>query len=189
MPYLPRCKGRGSLSEKVGRNNYNDRETTVMGRFGSALNVTVNRFQRRCNMALRSRSVMPAVVILLATSACGAHAVPANDGTTPALQVSSARASVGRPADMKSILKLLTKDVVIGSTVDAKNGDQGPRALSIAPCNCLGLLSKGRLVVWNFKTVAGVAGDGTTIEALNPTPGSKPVRFFQGASIEGCDGD
>jgi hypothetical protein len=90
---------------------------------------------------------------------------------------------------MKSILKLLTKDVVIGSTVDAKNGDQGPRALSIAPCNCHGLLSKGQLVVCNFENAAGVAGDGTTIEALNPTPGSKPVRFFQGDSIEGCDGD
>ena len=34
-----------------------------------------------------------------------------------------------RPADKTSILKLLTKNVTIGSTVDAKNGDMGPRAV------------------------------------------------------------
>ena len=56
---------------------------------------------------------------------------------------SSVAASHGRPADTTSILKKLTKDVVIGSTVDAKNGDQGPRSISIVPDNSHGLLPKG----------------------------------------------
>ena len=147
--------------------------------------------RRLASIAFRShRSAMPAVVLLLATSACGAHAVPSGDGATPALQISSPHAIGSRAADKKSILKLLTKDVVIGSTIDTKNGDKGPRALSIAPCGCHGLLSKGQLVVCNFEDSNGVAGNGTTIEALDPTPSSKPpVRFFQSDSIKGCDGD
>jgi hypothetical protein len=162
-----------------------------MRKFSSDLCIIVNRFQRSCSMALRShRSVMPAVVVLLATSACGAHAVPTSNGANPAPLIARAAATVGRPADTTSILKKLTKDVVIGSTVDAQNGDEGPRALTIALCrNCHGLLTKGQLVVCNFENSAGVAGQGTTIEALDPKPGSSPVRFFQGDSIKGCDGD
>jgi hypothetical protein len=85
-------------------------------------------------------------------------------------------------------LKKLTQDVVIGSTVDAKNGDEGPRAITIVPSNGK-LLTKGQLLVCNFEDSAGVPGTGTTLEALNPTPSSAPVRFFQNSVIEGCDGD
>jgi hypothetical protein len=141
-------------------------------------------------MALRFyRSIIPAAVIALVTSGCAAHAVPPSDGAYPALQTSSLLASHSRPADSTSILKKLTKDVVIGSTVDAGNGDQGPRSISIVPSNSHGLLTKGDLLVCNFEDSKGVAGNGTTIEILNPTPSSTPVRFFQNVSIKGCDGD
>lgn len=135
------------------------------------------------------RSIIPAVVILLASSGCAAHAVPPSDGVNPALQASSISATDSRPADTKSILKKLTKDVIIGSTVDAKNGDEGPRAISIVPNDSHGLLTKGQLLVCNFEDSAGVAGNGTTIEILDPTPSSTPVRFFQSTLIKGCDGD
>jgi hypothetical protein len=134
------------------------------------------------------RPVIPAAVTLLAWSGCAGHAVPATDGANPALQTSSVSASSSRPADTRSILKELSKDVVIGSTVDAKNGDEGPRAIYIVP-DSQGILTKGQLLVCNFEDSAGVPGNGTTIEALNPRPSSAPVRFFQNNAIEGCDGD
>ena len=141
-------------------------------------------------MALRFyRSIIPATVILLVTSGCAAHAVPTSDGAYPALQTSSVAASHSRPADTTSILKKLTKDVVIGSTVDAKNGDQGPRSISIVPDNSHGLLTKNDLLVCNFEDSNGVLGNGTTMEFLKPTPSSTPVRFFQNDSIKGCDGE
>ncbi len=142
-------------------------------------------------MALRFYTpIVPAAVILLASSGCAAHAVPAGSGAIPALQSSSIPASDRRPADTTSILKKLTEDVVIGSTVDAKNGDEGPRSISIVPYSPKrGLLTKGQLLVCNFEDSAGVPGKGTTMEALNPRPGSAPVRFFQSNVIEGCDGD
>jgi hypothetical protein len=141
-------------------------------------------------MALRFyRSIIPATVILLVTSGCGAHAVPPSDGANPAPQTASIAASHSQPADTTSILKKLTKDVVIGSTVDAKNGDQGPRSISIVPNNSHGMLAKNDILVCNFEDSSGVLGNGTTMEALNPTPSSTPVRFFQNVSIKGCDGD
>ncbi|MGB8964387.1 MAG: hypothetical protein WCB99_01985 [Candidatus Cybelea sp.] len=140
-------------------------------------------------MALRSRGlIVPTVVILLVTPACAAHAVPSSDGANSALQLPSVPASDSRPADTTSILKKLTKDVVIGSTVDAKSGDKGPRALSIV-VKTKGALTVGQLLVCNFENSAGVAGNGTTMELLNPKPGSQPIRFIQSGSIKGCDGD
>jgi hypothetical protein len=140
-------------------------------------------------MALHSyRPIIPAAVILLASSGCAAHAVPPG-GANSGLQSSSVPASDSRPADTTSILKKLTKDVVIGSTVDAKNGDEGPRAISIVTRNRGKLLTKGQLLVCNFEDSTGAPGKGTTLEALNPTPSSAPVRFFQNNVIEGCDGD
>jgi hypothetical protein len=136
------------------------------------------------------RIVPAAAVILLASSGCIAHAVPAGDGVNPALQLSSAPASDSRPADTTSILKKLTEDVIIGSTVDAKNGDEGPRSIYVVPKSVVGgVLTKGQLLVCNFEDSAGVAGKGTTMEVLNPKPSSAPKRFFQSDVIEGCDGD
>ncbi|MBV8344652.1 MAG: hypothetical protein JO190_06625 [Candidatus Eremiobacteraeota bacterium] len=82
----------------------------------------------------------------------------------------------------------MTKDVVIGSTVDPGNGDMGPRALSLVPLT-FGVLTKGELLVCNFEDSSGTAGNGTTVEILKPTTGAKPTTFVQSSQIQGCNGD
>jgi hypothetical protein len=130
-----------------------------------------------------NRLLMLAAAALFATSACGGNTtVP-----TGAAQVSATGASSVVPFDTTSILKKLTKDVEIGSTVDPKNGDTGPRAIALVRSN-FGL-KKGQLLVCNFDDSAGTAGKGTTIEVLDPAPGSKPATFAQSTKLEGCDGD
>lgn len=91
------------------------------------------------------------------------------------------------PADTTSILKLLKKDVTIGSTVDATNGDEGPRAIAVVRAS-YDKLKKGQVLVCNFEDSKGTAGNGTTIEQFNPTPSSKPTTFYQSTLIKGCDG-
>jgi len=91
------------------------------------------------------------------------------------------------PTDNTSILKKLTKDVEIGSTVDPKNGDMGPRAISLVRAT-FGL-KKGQLLVCNFDDSTGAAGKGTTIDVFNPKPHSKPTTFVQSSKLEGCDGN
>lgn len=123
--------------------------------------------------------------IAFAMSACaGNTAVPIGGSYSP--QDFTGGARVIGPADMTSILKKFTKDVEIGSTVDSKNGDMGPRALSVAT-STFGL-KKGQLAVCNFANSAGTAGKGTTIEVFDPSPHSKPRTFVQTSKIEGCDG-
>ncbi|MGC1380061.1 MAG: hypothetical protein WA814_03420 [Candidatus Baltobacteraceae bacterium] len=119
---------------------------------------------------------------LLATSACGGNTTVPTGAT-----VSAPGAAFIAPDDTTSILKKLTKDVEIGSSVDGKNGDMGPRAISLVR-STFGLKA-GQLLVCNFEDSAGTAGKGTTIEVLNPKPHSKPATFTQSAKIEGCDGD
>jgi hypothetical protein len=128
-----------------------------------------------------NRVLMLTAGALLATSACGGNA------TVPSGVVSAPVASSIVPNDTTSILKKLTKDVEIGSTIDPKNGDMGPRAISLVSGN-FGL-KKGQLLVCNFDDSTGTAGNGTTIEVLDPAPSSKPVTFTQNTKIEGCDGD
>jgi hypothetical protein len=130
---------------------------------------------------------MPALVLSVA-AACAPRAVPSTgyastSGAPPAVSHRDAE-----PADTTSILNGLTKDVTIGSTIDTKNGDQAPRALSIANGSTHGALKKGELVFCNFENSAGDAGTGTTIEGLKATPGSTPVRFFQSETLKGCAG-
>jgi hypothetical protein len=131
---------------------------------------------------------------LFAASACGGNstvptAAAGSDSTqvSDTSQVSAPGAGSMVPNDTTSILKKLTKDVEIGSTVDGKNGDRGPRAISLVR-STFGL-KKGQLLVCNFEDSAGTAGKGTAIEVLNPTPHSKPVTFTQSTKVEGCDGD
>lgn len=121
---------------------------------------------------------------VFATSACGGNAaVPTGAAPSNSRPV----ASTIVPSDNTSILKKLTKDVEIGSTVDAKNGDMGPRKISVAKAT-FGL-KKGQLLVCNFDDSAGNAGKGSTIEVLDPKPHSKPVTFVQSDKLEGCDGN
>src|SRR5579863_4312173 len=126
---------------------------------------------------LNNRVLMLTAGILFATSACGGNATVPNSFAPPVVVND----------DSTSILKKLTKDVEIGSTVDPKNGDTGPRAISLVR-STFGL-TKGQLLVCNFENSAGAAGKGTTIEVLNPKPHSAPATFTQNAKVEGCDGD
>ena len=128
----------------------------------------------------RNLSVCAAVVLALA--ACnGGGTTPNGSAGLPQTVKTTLRTS---PDDTTSILKLLTKDVVIGSTVDPGNGDMGPRGLSIVLANYK--LKKGQLALCNFESSSGVAGDGTTIEVFNPKPGSKPRSFAQNSKLQGC---
>jgi len=136
-----------------------------------------------------NRAVLLAAGVLLATSACGGNAaVPGSSaGAGNAGQFLSRITDDASPADTTSILKKLTKNVVIGSTVDPKNGDMGPHGLSVVK-STFGL-KKGQLVTCNFADSTGAAGKGTTIEVLNPSPGSSPANFVTSTKIQGCDSD
>jgi hypothetical protein len=148
-------------------------------------------------LSFHNRLALIVVGALLATSGCGGNgAVPSSVGGNSAFsQRAFSDGSPVFPDDNTSILKKLKKDVVIGSTVDPKNGDTGPRALSQVPPPpsevqpTLGLLKTGQLLVCNFADSAGTAGKGTTIEVLAPKARSKPTTFVQSSKFEGCDGD
>ena len=94
-------------------------------------------------------------------------------------------AQMARP-DSVSILKLLTKEVVIGSTVDPKFGQLNPYGLTVAPSTA-GDFVKGDLAVCNFNAKSNVQGTGFTIVALHPTPGSKPRLVSASRTLRGCD--
>jgi hypothetical protein len=124
--------------------------------------------------------------LLLATAACGGNTAVPTVGSNPSPDFARTTGAVGL-TDTMSILKKLTKDVEIGSTVDSKNGDIGPRAISLVHAT-FGL-KKGQLLVCNFENSAGTAGKGTTIEVFDPKPNSKPRTFVQSSKIEGCVGN
>lgn len=133
------------------------------------------------------RGIVLAMAIPFAVAACaGDRATLPNTGVNEASLQTHARSAASRPSDNHSILKRLKRDVVIGSTIDPSNGDTAPRAISVVSINYI--LEKGQLLVCNYDDAAGEAGAGTTIEVLDPVPGSTPVRLAQSESIEGCDG-
>ena len=127
---------------------------------------------------------------LLAMAACGGNgAVPSGAYNAPgALRLLATMRDAALPEDTTSILKKLKKDVVIGSTVDPKNHDKGPRGVAVVPSTFEGL-KKGQVLVCNFADSSGAAGKGTTVEKLDPNPGSKPATFVQNSKIEGCSDD
>src|SRR5581483_11715935 len=123
---------------------------------------------------LKVRAAALTALAALALAACGANgslpssaAAGAGAGAAP---FAISQGAIDRPDDTTSILKKLTKDVVIGSTVDPGNGDTGPHSLAIVKTSYG--LKKGQVVVCNFADASGTAGNGTTVEVLNPTPGS-----------------
>ena len=106
----------------------------------------------------KGRLALVAAAAVLAASACnGNNALPSGQAAAASSAAQVAQQSVASPVDTTSILKKLTKDVVIGTTVDPTNGDQGPHSLSIVTTS-YGLLSKGQLVVCNFEDKTGAAG-------------------------------
>jgi hypothetical protein len=135
-----------------------------------------------------NRAILVATAMALATSACGGNSTVPSSAAAGSSNAAGSRAAVALSEDKTSILKLLTKNVTIGSTVDSKNGDMGPRAISVVQAN-YGKLKKGQLLVCNFADSSGNAGNGTTIEQFNPVASSSPTTFFANAAIKGCDGD
>jgi hypothetical protein len=129
-----------------------------------------------------------AAAIALLLTAC-AHdttgVMPASSYSSP---LGSAPQSLGhlQPDDTTSILKTLTKQVVIGSTIDPKLHQLNPYGLTVAPATT-GDFSKGDLVVCNFNAKSNVQGTGYTIVALHPAPGSKPLLVSDGKTLLGCD--
>jgi hypothetical protein len=86
-----------------------------------------------------------------------------------------------------SVLKGLTKHLVIGSTVDPKFGQVNPYGLDIARSTA-GKFTAGDLAVCNFNDKANVQGTGYTIVALHPMPGSTPALVYANQKIlKGCD--
>ena len=107
----------------------------------------------------------------------------------PAGNAARAQSLVSAADGGDSILKRLKKQVVIGSTVDPKNGAGNPYGLTVAPVSD-GDFTKGDLVVCNFNDKANVQGTGRSIIALHNKPGSKPIERFVDQVAQGlrCPG-
>jgi hypothetical protein len=132
------------------------------------------------------RRILLAAIMVLAICACSANGAVTPNAVTASSRGPNQNSAGPAPADTTSILKLLTKDVTIGSTIDPANGDKGPRAATVVQYD-EGALKKGQVLVCNFEDSSGNAGNGTTIERLDPL--AKATTFFQSTAIEGCDGD
>ncbi len=161
--------------------------------------------ERSKSPCMRSKILSAAALVLLA-SACSAagtnstvpsaNAGPVNAGSGIADVNSEGRiASPGQMSndvqpnvDGTSVLKTLTKQTQIGSTVDPSNGDTVPSGItyiSQAPYGG-GKIKKGDLVVCNYADKNGVMGNGTTEEVLVAKAGSKPVSLIASPDLKGC---
>ncbi|MBV8371935.1 MAG: hypothetical protein JOY69_01625 [Candidatus Eremiobacteraeota bacterium] len=101
---------------------------------------------------------------------------------------SGALAQIRPDVDHTSVLKLLTQQQVVGSTVDPLNGDQNPYGLVYVGSKPSGrsVIKKGDLVVCNFNNKANVQGTGTTVDYISSAIGSKPKRLLQNSQLLGC---
>jgi DNA-binding beta-propeller fold protein YncE len=134
-------------------------------------------------MLTRSKRRLAAVMLLSLVAGC------ANGSAVPPTQsTGGSTVPLSRLAAAKefSILKMLKKQVVIGSTIDPKFGQLNPYGLTVAP-STTGDFTKGDLVVCNFNAKNNVQGTGFTIVALHPKPGSKPLLVSESKTLTGCD--
>lgn len=127
------------------------------------------------------RVAVAAAAILIVAGCRGGGVVPPQ-----AAGLTSQSAALAPPDKEFSILKTLTKEVKIGSTVDPKFGQLNPYGLTVAP-STTGDFTKGDLVVCNFNDKNNVQGTGFTIVALHPKPGSKPLLVSHSKTLVGCD--
>jgi DNA-binding beta-propeller fold protein YncE len=123
-------------------------------------------------------------VAALAAAACS-HGAGSMLPTESAATSASMQGTQSPDSDV-SILKMLTKQVVIGSTIDPKFGQLNPYGLTVAPITS-GKYTQGDLVVCNFNDKNNVQGTGFTVVALHPKPGSKPVLVSSSKTLVGCD--
>ena len=133
-------------------------------------------------MLTLSKRRLAAAILLSLLAGCANGAVP------PAQSTGGSTMPLSRLAAAKefSILKMLKKQVVIGSTIDPKFGQLNPYGLTVAP-STTGDFAKGDLVVCNFNAKNNVQGTGFTIVALHPKPGSKPLLVSDSKTLTGCD--
>ncbi|HEY5425692.1 MAG TPA: hypothetical protein VIJ77_04000 [Candidatus Tumulicola sp.] len=134
--------------------------------------------------------ILFAAALALIASACTAagtnQSVPST--VTGSDVVTDSHGQVQPAVDTTSILKMLTKRTIIGSTIDPTNGDQNPSGLVYVNSKPFGggVIGKGDLVFCNFNDSANVPGNGTTVDYISSTPGSQPKTFIQNAKLQGC---
>ncbi|GAC1405465.1 MAG: hypothetical protein NVSMB64_10360 [Candidatus Velthaea sp.] len=127
-------------------------------------------------MTYRLLAVACAIAVL---TACGSNSA----APVPTPKISPTAAPAGSIGSYTSL-------TTVGSTIDPGPGpgagDQNPYGLTIATATA-GKEVQGNLMICNFNDAANVQGNGTTIEQLNPTPGSAPTRFIQDPALKGCN--
>jgi hypothetical protein len=125
-----------------------------------------------------------AVAATAAIAVAGCHGT----GMVPTQGIGSASQSAGQsqPGKDYSILKVLTKERVIGSTVDPNLHQLNPYGLAVAP-STNGDFTKGDLVVCNIKSTSNVQGPGYTIVGLHPHAHSTPTLVSESKTLKGCD--
>jgi hypothetical protein len=134
-----------------------------------------------------ARIIVGAVAAMVIASGCSGPSSGGSMSPAGPQSVLPANETVG--ADLSpddSILKQLTKQVVIGSTVDPTNGAQNPYGLTVAPITS-GKFTKGDLVVCNFNAKSNVQGTGQSVVALHAVPKSKPIHVSSDKTLLGCD--
>jgi hypothetical protein len=129
------------------------------------------------------KKVLCITLLTLVISACSAGQ---NTGTIPTATTSDdVRVASLSNDSTTSVLKLLTKQVAIGSSIDPINGDKSPGGLIVVP-KTASHLTKGDLLACNSENKAGTAGQGTTVVEIAAKAGSKPSRFAQSSDLLGC---
>ncbi len=137
-------------------------------------------------MSKVSTHVRIAVTAIAALTAAGCSHGASGMLPTQSVATSAVAQQAEVPNKDVSILKMLTKQVVIGSTIDPKFGQLNPYGLTVAPI-ASGDFKKGDLVVCNFNDNKNVQGTGFTIVALHPKPDSKPLLVSSSKTLLGCD--
>jgi hypothetical protein len=134
---------------------------------------------------LRARAAAIVLSVPLIASACaGSHYAP----NAPTSNVGQMNAGAALQPDANgSVLKQLTKQTVVGSTIDPRFKQLNPYGLAVAP-STMGAFTAGDLVVCNFNAKTNVQGTGYTIVGLHPTPGSNPLLVAADKkTLLGCD--
>lgn len=131
-----------------------------------------------------SRAIAGAIAAAFLAAGCSSTST-SNVPTAGAESAAKIRALAPDLASNSSVLKTLTNQVVIGSTIDPTNGAQNPYGLTVAP-STHGMFTAGDLVVCNFNGKSNQQGSGKSIVALHPTPGSTPTHVSGSQALLGC---
>jgi hypothetical protein len=135
----------------------------------------------------RARVGFAAMAALLAAGcAHGGGIMPAQPAGVGTSGSGASGFSRSAPPSATSILKMLKRQVVIGSTIDPKHDQLNPYGLTVAP-STNGDFTAGDLVVCNFNAKSNRQGTGFTIVALHPHPGARPRLVSDIRRLEGCD--